>query len=273
MYKEILTQRFLYTQYVVNGKTLTEIANDIGCSSVTINNYLKKFHISRRLRGPQKGKPSKYPINQIYFHKWSSDMAYVLGLLITDGCLSFTSCPSLRFTFKTEDKELLEFIQAQISPTRPIRFLKHFNATTNKYYNECAFSITGLSESLINRLLYLKIIPNKTGKEKLPKCPQKYKGDLLRGIFDGDGSVYRDSRYTNRWVYAINSASQLLLKQIQHLLCHDYGNIYTNKKRQHFYYIIYKQQHIKNIVKLMYESQNFALSRKKQRFIDGGFLD
>ncbi len=47
-YKDILTENFLYEQYVVLNKTKATIARDIGVTVTTFNNYCNKYKISSR---------------------------------------------------------------------------------------------------------------------------------------------------------------------------------------------------------------------------------
>lgn len=45
---KILTKEFLISKYVNDRKSKLQIAEEVGCDSATINNYLKKFNIKKR---------------------------------------------------------------------------------------------------------------------------------------------------------------------------------------------------------------------------------
>ena len=47
-YKRYLTHNFLKREYEENKRSCLDIAREVGCSSVTVHNYLKKFSIPRR---------------------------------------------------------------------------------------------------------------------------------------------------------------------------------------------------------------------------------
>lgn len=47
-YKRYLTYSFLKREYEENKRSCLDIAREVGCSSVTVHNYLKKFSIPRR---------------------------------------------------------------------------------------------------------------------------------------------------------------------------------------------------------------------------------
>ena len=47
-FKRYLTYSFLKREYEENKRSCLDIAREVGCSSVTVHNYLKKFDIPRR---------------------------------------------------------------------------------------------------------------------------------------------------------------------------------------------------------------------------------
>lgn len=49
-YKRYLTHNFLVEQYVNQRRSCLDIAREVGCSGVTVHNFLKKFNIPRRSR-------------------------------------------------------------------------------------------------------------------------------------------------------------------------------------------------------------------------------
>ena len=58
---KILTKKFLHKEYMINKKSTCQIAKEIGCSSETIINYLKKYNIKRRTyKEATKGINDKY---------------------------------------------------------------------------------------------------------------------------------------------------------------------------------------------------------------------
>ena len=49
-YKRYLTYNFLMEQYVNQRRSCLDIGREVGCSGVTVHNFLKKFNIARRSR-------------------------------------------------------------------------------------------------------------------------------------------------------------------------------------------------------------------------------
>lgn len=78
-YSNILTKSFLIKEYIIIKKSTAQIAKEVGCSQVTILNYLIKYNITRRNQsGTNKGKNhwnfkgSQAITRQIYYckEKW-----------------------------------------------------------------------------------------------------------------------------------------------------------------------------------------------------------
>lgn len=86
----------LYRLYLEEKRSLEDIARLYGVSRVAVWNYCRAAGLERRNRSEARleaQKSQKVPqrylhINENFFSSWSPEMAYVLGLLMTDGCLS-----------------------------------------------------------------------------------------------------------------------------------------------------------------------------------------
>lgn len=102
--------------YLRERMSLEDIARLYGVSRVAVWKYCKDEQLIRRTRSEarleaqKKGKvpQSYFHINEDFFNKWSAEMAYILGLLMTDGCLSKPKNGSYRIRLCLNDKELLE---------------------------------------------------------------------------------------------------------------------------------------------------------------------
>lgn len=114
-------------------------------------------------------------VNAGAFIDWHPEMAYVLGLLVTDGCMERDG--SLRFG--STDQCLVEYVRDFIAPKSKVRF-SHFTKRGKAYY---VFSIGAkpIRESLFQLnypSIHLSVIPSFC----LPF--------FLRGVIDGDGGIY-----------------------------------------------------------------------------------
>lgn len=187
--RQKLSKETLYRLYHVERRSLGDIAKDYGVSRVAIMNYCKALNIplrtksQARIEAQKQGKlPQQFfDINEDFFNNWSHRMAYVLGLIITDGCISKAGTVALSIN----DKDLLEKIKKAMSS-------KHKITSSRRQKGLYCFYFT--RERLAKKLNNLGVIPRKSLTVKLPKVPQEYLPDFIRGVFDGDGSVYYDMR-------------------------------------------------------------------------------
>lgn len=187
-----LTEEKLVTLYIAEKKSLEEIGKLYGVSRVAIYNKIKKFGIKQRsksqarLEAQKQGKlPQQYfSINEGFFNRWSADMAYILGLIITDGCVSRAGTVSLCMN----EKELLEKVRQTMDSEHKITLSKHQKGLYNFKFSR---------KKMTEKLAAFGILPNKSMNVKCPDVPSEFLADFIRGVFDGDGSVFFDKRSKN----------------------------------------------------------------------------
>lgn len=122
---------------------------------------------------------------------WSSDLAYAVGLITTDGNLS----PDRRhFDFTSNDIQLIQTFKNCLNITNKISRKK---STYTKRYS--SFRIQFGNVTLYKFLLGVGLMPNKSRKIGSLKIPDEFFFDFLRGHLDGDGSIkkYYDPVYKN----------------------------------------------------------------------------
>lgn len=135
-------------------------------------------------------------INQDFFKIWSSDMAYVLGFFIADGCISVSKNRinnPYTFGLTSKDLEHLYNIQKVLGSNHKIS--KKFGSS-----GSLAHQIQIRNSVIAADLLNLGVSLRKTYTLKPIKVPEKYFSDYVRGFFDGDGTVY---------IYKVNGVQQL----------------------------------------------------------------
>lgn len=143
-------------------------------------------------------------------YKWSSDLAYAVGLLVTDGNLSKDG---RHITMRSSDLDLLETFKRCLGIQGNIR-KTHSDGFAKKQAYRLQFS----DAQFYRWLLTIGLFPAKTYTIGKIKVPSLYFQDFLRGHLDGDGSVYtyvdkynnyRGHNYINQRVYVkFISASQ-----------------------------------------------------------------
>jgi len=133
--------------------------------------------------------------------KWSSDIAYVVGLITTDGCLSNDG---RHIDFTSKDIQLLRTFKKCLGIKNKITSKKS-SYTGRKDCSRIQFG----NIIFYKWLLSIGLMRNKTKKMKGIKIPDKFFFDFLRGYLDGDGSIrrYQDPIYPNSLRIYISFAS------------------------------------------------------------------
>lgn len=143
-------------------------------------------------------------------YKWSPELAYIVGLLTTDGNLSKDG---RHINMRSSDKNLLKTFKTCLKLNDKIA-----QSVNNGYAKKPSFRIQFSNIQFYRWLLKIGLFPAKTYTIGKLRIPNLYFRDFLRGHLDGDGSVftytdkynhYRGHNYVNQRVYVkFISASQ-----------------------------------------------------------------
>ncbi len=266
-----LNEEILFGLYWGQKKSLEDIAILYGVSRVAIYKRLRKLRIEprskplARLEAQKQGKvPQQYfQINERFFSSWSTEMAYVLGLIITDGCVTDLGTISLSMN----DREVLEKVKIAMKSDHPITSSKH---QPGLYHFRFA------RERLVNDLVKLGIGPRKSLTVKFPPIPETYTADFIRGVFDGDGSVFfgEDAlKYPINTKFCSGSRDFITgLEMCLQKLGLPKRNIYAQKTKNGFCYTIkYGHKDSEKLFNILYNNQpNIPfMERKYNKFIEG----
>jgi hypothetical protein len=121
----------------------------------------------------------KYKVNERFFDKWSSQMAYILGFTYADGNIYKTS---LAWDLQTKDLKLLVKIRKAMGSNYPI--IKRSESVRLRMSNR------NLNISIAGKGL----IEKKAKRVELPKIPQEYISHFIRGFLDGDGWIVKRNK-------------------------------------------------------------------------------
>lgn len=137
-----------------------------------------------RLGLKRKRDKPRLTVNENYFKHWSSNMAYILGFILADGCIIKGTykgySDSLKFGVQLSDRDILEKIKKELQAEHKLSIIK----------NAVHFCIA--SQTLVNNLKKLGISYRKSLNENLPVVPKRHTRDFIRGIVDGDGGMQID---------------------------------------------------------------------------------
>ncbi|MGG3987306.1 LAGLIDADG family homing endonuclease [Bacillus smithii] len=282
---EILDKKYgndICSSYI-KGALLNELADKYKVNCSTIRTILKKHDIPLKNRSQikqindNKKIHRKYSLNEDYFKKWSSNMAYILGVIASDGCIKTNEYKNgsmikkkyeLVISLKDSDKELLEKIKKEIEYKGNIYCYK-----SNYNTKYCTLRIS--SKKIINDLKNIGIHERKSLNLKMPCIPKEYELDFIRGYFDGDGSI--GSQYptnskgkrtkTQQIRFRICSGSRQILEQIENIFFQHGLKHKKVTKRRNLYEILYSTKECYKIYELLYYNPNaMCLKRKKDKF-------
>ena len=124
------------------------------------------------------------------FYEWSPAIAYSVGLMASDGCLSKDG---RHVDLTSVDIEQLKNFKKAISREIPISK----KSTGRVAVGQEAYRVQFSDVAYYDFLIQVGLTPNKSKTISSLGVPDQYYSHFLRGLFDGDGSTY--SYYDNRW--------------------------------------------------------------------------
>lgn len=206
---------------------------------------------------------------------WTSNLAYAVGLITSDGCLS----PDGRHIILTSvDRQLLNTFKECLN--------KDYKTSINPkggYANKkVAYRVQFSDVKLYNWLLKIGVTPNKSLTIGPLKINLKYFRDFLRGHLDGDGSIihYKDKYlthikasyiYDRLFIYFI-SASAEHLKWLRSQIILTKGlkgsisktvDFRTDKKGSSMYKLKYSTKEAKKLLNWIYYKPNLPRLERK----------
>jgi len=214
----------------------------------------ERLELKRKIDKP------KLKVDENYFKKWSSNMAYILGFIFADGNITKVthngSSDKLSFGVNNRDIDILKKIKEEFSAGQTLSIGK-------KYVH---FSIH--SQVIVDDLKKLGVSYRKSLRKspgKIPKVPKKYTRDFIRGIVDGDGSISFDKRKYP--TLNICGKKEIITFIRNHFLSkfNIYSKIAQAKhygKKYNLFYITYRCNSAKTLINYLYTNADLYLERK-----------
>ena len=231
--KDIIT---MYT----NGMSYQEMIELTGLSDRAIRNVIKKHNVTPR----PIGQPRKHKINEAFFKVWSDEMAWVLGLFVTDGHMN-KSTHSIYFSQK--DERILKLIATYMAADYILMPFGKTKTTPTIVIN---------SKEIKNDLEQIGITSNKSLTLKFPPVPEIYMPAFIRGVIDGDGTVDKKGYRMN-----ITTASKSFAHSLYELfqswdLKSDITSILTKNNTEIFRVWVKSKKSILKLAELIYKDCN-----------------
>lgn len=195
--------------------------------------------------------------------KWSSNLAYAVGLIATDGCLS-------------KDGRHIDLTSKDLDQIKTFLRVLNFNykislksdGRSERIYYRVQFS----NAKFYKFLLRIGLTPAKSKTLGKLNIPHKYFADFLRGCLDGDGCTY--SYFDRRWKNSFQLYTRFTSASSKHLkwLSSQIEILYGIKGSIRFHSRAYGLEYAKKnsiilLNKLYYRKGLFYLERKYSKIM------
>lgn len=197
---------------------------------------------------------------------WTSELAYVVGLIATDGNLS----PDLRhINFTSKDKQLAYLYKKLLGLTNIVGKKSRGGEREKKYY-----VVQFGSVQFYDFLLLIGLTPAKSKTLRQLTVPDKFFWDFFRGCIDGDGNINEFSHPESAHMQLrirLFSASRVFLewqhKTIQRLggIC---GGWVTNVPYKSVFSLTFGKGDTIKIIKKMYRDPHGPFLKRKHAFAE-----
>lgn len=252
------TEKEICNLYQEEGQTLVSISRIYHCRTEAIKAVLTKYNIQIKRKGLSKNRNAK----EDFFNTIDTEeKAYFLGLLFADGNVSLDKTgkrnPQIRLQLKITDIKILQDFRDILNINSKLIYDKRKN-------KEC-ISLSLRSKQMAEDLSKYGIVPNKTYLTKhLPEIPEEFLKHFLRGLLDGDGSIYQETKSKK---YRIDFCSY------HQSICEDFRkacNKFLDKKNTNTianynttYHIRFNDQKtVRQLATVLYKDSKVSLARK-----------
>lgn len=233
-------------QLYLDGASSEELSEYSGLTMRAVRNILHKYNIPMR----KVGQPRKHQLNESFFKEWSNEMAWVLGLIVTDGCLNKDQ---YTITIAQKSTEILR----KIANVMNSDFIINKNNTPSLLLN---------SKTMYKDLEKIGITPNKSLTTKIPNIPEQYLPHFIRGVIDGDGWIQDKGYVMNITTASIDFANGLYNIFAQWNLKTEIKPFKTKNNKPYYRVWIKGKTSVQAVAKIIYNDDcDLCIGYKKQR--------
>jgi hypothetical protein len=194
--------------------------------------------------------------------EWSAPMAYVVGLIATDGCLSGDG---RHIDFTSKDVDLIETFKKCLGLNNQIGIKQGGFGTT-------VYRIQFSDVKLYKWLQEIGLTSDKTKIISELDIPDEWFFDFLRGHLDGDGNirVYQDPIYPNsqRLYTKFSSASLAHLEWLRESIWRMLNISGQIRSRTRVYKLVYAKRASVILLQAMYHDPNVPCLERKRRLVE-----
>ena len=234
-----------------NGESCQVIADSFKVTFHTISNILEKNNIARD------NKYKNINLNENYFEKIdSSDKAYFLGFMLTDGNVSLNE-NTIRLSLSSKDEEILNIFKEKTGNENKICIRE------DEKHSERTFQLR--SKKWKDDLAKYGVVPQKTSISEMPVLSTDMMPHLIRGMIDGDGWISFNSHQIG-FCGNEKTVNQLKKYLVETLNVYDVKVIHASENLWQITWA--SQKDIEKIGNYIYQNKdNCFLSRKYNNFL------
>jgi len=212
------------------------------------------------LRGP---KPKRKEVT------WSPDLAYGIGLMASDGCLS---SDGRHLTFVSKDIDQIETLKKCFGVTAKIGSYAQGRSDPRT----ACYRVQWGDVVLYTFLLSIGLTPNKSLTLGVVRVSDTYFFDYLRGAIDGDGCFYSyfDPRWPSSFMFYLTIVSGSRahiewLRETARRLANVHGHVTSARRTPHIQQLKYAKAESLVLLNLLYKNPEApCLKRKKLKIED-----
>ena len=234
-----------------NGESCQVIADSFKVTFHTISNILEKNNIARD------NKYKNINLNENYFEKIdSSDKAYFLGFMLTDGNVSLNE-NTIRLSLSSKDEEILNIFKEKTGNENKICIRE------DEKHSERTFQLR--SKKWKDDLAKYGVVSQKTSISEMPILSTDMMPHLIRGMIDGDGWISFNSHQIG-FCGNEKTVNQLKDYLVKTLNVYDVKVIHASENLWQITWA--SQKDIEKICNYIYQNKdNCFLSRKYNNFL------
>lgn len=203
----------------------------------------------------------KLKVNENYFKKWSSNMAYLLGFILADGSIIKEprkgESDKLSFGINQKDIDILEKIKQELSAEHALSLVGDY------------VYLSIQSQKIVDDLKKLGISYRKSFQKisylKTLNVPKKYVRDFIRGVVDGDGGISINKQGYPTLRVCGRKETMAFIRNYFLSRFNIYSKISQGKKNgvpYNLFYIAYRCNPAKILINYLYNNASLYLERK-----------
>lgn len=224
-----------YNKIIFTNEQIEDIISDYknqGTSVSIAKRYGVNHHVILKLlhqygvEVSQSKKVRKYALDEHYFDNIDcQNKAYILGFLYADGSNN-PSKGTISLSLQEEDGYILDKIRQELHSEKPLEYLDYSNKHDFGYTYKNQYRLLLFSSYLCKRLDGLGMMRNKSLQLTFPDfLPVKLIPHFVRGVYDGDGSIYQFYINDNNIPVTVTITSTANFCESLKCICQDLLNI------------------------------------------------